>query len=339
MAGIVDGLDRRRFRPTVVAVRAAFGEIGRHLQNRDVELVALPQRFDLATEQIRAASFDALYFWEVGTDATNYFLPFCRMAPLQVTGWGWPETSGAPALDFHLTSAALAPPGAERLFTEPLARLPHLPAFPRLPPARPRPERPERFGLPKGARVYFCAQNLRKVHFDMDPMLAGILGADPAAVAVFIDDKSPVLGELLRRRWRAAIGEAAERLIVLPRLPPDDYITLLASSHVVVDTPHFAGSNTAYDALIAGAPVVTLPGVEPRSRYTAALHESAGITELTAASAGEYVEIAVRVANDQALRRTLGERLRSAVPVAFENPQAVRQLEDFLSAELELRAG
>jgi hypothetical protein len=84
------------------------------------------QRFDLAVEQLRAAAFDALYFWEVGTDATNYFLPFCRLAPLQVTGWGWPETSGAPELDCHVSSAALAPPGAERLFTEPLARLPRL---------------------------------------------------------------------------------------------------------------------------------------------------------------------------------------------------------------------
>lgn len=337
MAGIVDGLDRRRFRPAVVCARAAFTEMGRHLKNRDVELLPLSPRFDLAVEQIRAASFDAIYFWEVGTDATNYFLPFCRMAPLQVTGWGWPDTSGAPQLDFHISSAALAPRGAERFFTEPLARLPHLPAFPRLPPARPRPEPPERFGLPKGAHVYFCAQNLRKVHFDMDPMLGGILRADPAAVAVFIDDKSPVLGELLRRRWHTVLADVAERLIVLPRLAPDDYMTLLASSHVVLDTPHFSGSNTAYDALIAGAPVVTLPGEQPRSRYTAALHESTGITELTAASPEQYVEIALRVANDRALREKLRERLRAAVSVAFENPRAVRQLEDFLAAELQSR--
>ena len=39
-----------------------------------------------------------IYFWEVGTDTTNYFLPFCRLAPVQCTGWGWPETSAAPAV-------------------------------------------------------------------------------------------------------------------------------------------------------------------------------------------------------------------------------------------------
>jgi uncharacterized protein (TIGR03032 family) len=113
MAGIVDGLDRRRFRPAVICAPAAFDEMRRSLRTRDVELFALPHRFDMAVEQIRAAGFDALYFWEVGTDATNYFLPFCRMAPLQVTGWGWPDTSGAPELDFHISSTPLAPPGAE----------------------------------------------------------------------------------------------------------------------------------------------------------------------------------------------------------------------------------
>lgn len=335
MAGIVDGLDRRRFRPAVIAAGAAFGELRQHLHNRDVDLVPLPQRFDLAVEQIRDAAFAALYFWEVGTDATNYFLPFCRMAPLQVTGWGWPETSGAAELDFHVTSIAVAPPGSERLFTEPLARLPHLPAFQRLPPARPRSRRPERFGLPQGIHLYFCAQNLRKVHFDMDVMLGGILRADPAAVAVFVDDKSPVLGELLRRRWRGALADVADRLVILPRLPPNDYLTLLASSHVVLDTPHFAGSNTAYDAIIAGAPVVTLPGEQPSSRYTAALHESIGVTECTAASPEQYVEIAVRVANDDSLRSDLRQRILAAVPVAFENAHAVRQIENFLTAQLE----
>ena len=147
-----------------------------------------------------------------------------------------------------------------------------------------------------GSHVYFCAQNLRKVHFDIDPMLGGILRADPAAVAVLVDDKSPVLGELLRRRWRAALGDVAERLIVLPRLAPDDYITLLASAHAVLDTPHFSGSNTAYDAFVVATPVVTLPGEMPRSRYSAALYDSVGIGECTAASPEQYVAIAVRLA-------------------------------------------
>jgi predicted O-linked N-acetylglucosamine transferase (SPINDLY family) len=85
--------------------------------------------------------------------------------------------------------------------------------------------------------------------------------------------------------------------------------------------------------------VVTLPGEQPRSRYTAGLHDSIGITECTAASGEEYVEIAVRIASDRSLRDRLRERLRAAVSVAFENPQAIRQLEDFLTTQLAEKRG
>jgi hypothetical protein len=63
-------------------------------------------------------------------------------------------------------------------------------------------------------------------------------------------------------------------------------------------------------------PVVTLPGEQPRSRYTAALHEHVGLAELTAASPEQYVKIAVRVATDRALREALRQRLLAAVPAA-----------------------
>jgi hypothetical protein len=46
-----------------------------------------------AAQQLRAARFDLIYFWEVGTDSTNHFLPFLRPAPVQCTGWGWPDTA------------------------------------------------------------------------------------------------------------------------------------------------------------------------------------------------------------------------------------------------------
>ncbi len=335
MAELIDHFDRWRFRPAVVCPQQAFEEMRQHLHNPELELIPLPRHFDEAVASLRAASFAALYFWEVGTDAFNYFLPFCRMAPLQVTGWGWPETSGAPHLDFHLTSVVLAPTGADSCFTERLWRLPHLPACPRLPPRTPTPQPVERFGLPKGTRLYVCAQNLCKVHFEMDPLLAGILDADPEATVAFFDDTSPSLGQRLRQRWQTTLGARSNRILLFPRLSPDNYMAVLASAHVVLDTPHFSGSNTAYDTLLAGVPVVTLPGDQPRSRYTAGLYaEVTGTTELVAASPEQYVEIAVRVAADSKLRHELRERLAAAVPAAFENPVAARQLEEFLAARL-----
>jgi tetratricopeptide (TPR) repeat protein len=151
MAGIVDRLDRQRFRVSVACSRMSFDLVRRSLRNRELRLIDLPLRFDHAVARLRAAELDLIYFWEVGTDTTNYFLPFCRLAPVQCTGWGWPETSAAPALDVHLSSAALAPAGTERFFSETLVRLPHLPAYCVRPPVEAKAEPVERFGLRAGA--------------------------------------------------------------------------------------------------------------------------------------------------------------------------------------------
>ena len=57
-------------------------------------LKAAGASFDHIVETIRGAEFDVLYHWEVGSDVTNYFLPFFKLAPVQCTGAGLPATSG-----------------------------------------------------------------------------------------------------------------------------------------------------------------------------------------------------------------------------------------------------
>ena len=95
----------------------------------DVQRAFLPNRFAAAVEMLRAAEFDLLYFWEVGTDATNYFLPLARAAPVQCTSWGWPVTSGMDEIDYFISSDMIEPAGAEAHYSEQLVRLRRLPLY------------------------------------------------------------------------------------------------------------------------------------------------------------------------------------------------------------------
>lgn len=330
MGGIVERLDPRRFESTVVCARPGEPVLRSGIRGAHVRWLNFPLRFDHTVSVLREALFDVLYFWEVGTDSTNYFLPFLRLAPVQCTGWGWPETSGAPHLDLHLTSVALCTPDADRLFTEKLLRLPHLPAYFLRPPIPERPGGPEKFGLPAGAHLYVCAQNLRKVLPDFDLLVGAILRADPEGVAVFVADTHPAAGQLLQERWRETLADVAHRVVLLPRLDAYAYFDLIASADVLLDTLGFGGANTAYDAAAAGTPVVTLPTEHPRSRYTSALHRAMGTEELIAGSMDDYVAIALTVGTERALRYKLSERIRAAAPPLFESPLAVRQMEEFL---------
>jgi len=334
MGGIFDRLDRRRFTPVVACTQPGLTRIRQHLTNRDTAFVPLPHHFGHALDRLRAEQLDLLYFWEVGTDSTNYFLAFSRLAPVQCTGWGWPLSSAAPEIDFHLTSEALAPAAADAYFHEPLVRLPGLPAFaPRLR-TQPSASPPETFGLPAGATLYLCPQNLRKVHPDFDDVLGGILRADPKGIAAFVHDRAPLFGAALQRRWQRTLPDVHERLVLLPRMKPDDYIRLVASAHVILDTPHFGGSNTAYDHFAAGVPAVTMPGDTPASRYTAALYAAMGIDGGTADSPSAYVATALRLANDDRARAEMVAAIGAAAPAVFETSAAVDQLAECFEAAI-----
>jgi predicted O-linked N-acetylglucosamine transferase (SPINDLY family) len=336
MRGIIERLPAHGIRVTVVCsgtvgeqvVRAAITAPG-------VAFLRLPPGIAYAAEAVRAARFSVLHYWEVGTDATNYALPFFRLAPVQATSWGWPDTSGIPNLDTFLSGGALDRAGAEADYTERLVRLDHLPTYYFRPPV-PAPVTREQFGLPARGGLYLCAQNLRKVHPDMDALFAGVLRADPSGHVVLIDDKLPAVTDRLRRRLDAAMPDVAARIRFLPRMPEVDYLALTALADVALDTVHYGGgANTVYDAYAAGTPVVSLPGPHHRTRWALAAARQCGLDDLgIAASPDEYIRLAIEVGTDRDRRDALGHQMREASDALFEDTATVTDLAGFvMSAE------
>ncbi|MEO1075857.1 MAG: tetratricopeptide repeat protein, partial [Bacteroidota bacterium] len=246
----------------------------------DVEILPLPNDITAAADALRAACCDVLHFWEVGTDTMNYLLPLFRCAPAQVSSWGWPSTSGLPAMDAVLTTDGLDPEGAEVHYTERLVRLAHLPTYYFRPPVPDSLLPRSRWGFTAHQRLYLCAQNLRKVHPSMDALVAEILRQDEAehgdgrARVLFIADKEPTITAQFRARLDAALGDLANRVQVLDRMDAEAYLGLVAQVDVLLDTRHYGGgANTVFDACAAGTPIVTWPTLHQRSRWTAAVYD------------------------------------------------------------------
>jgi tetratricopeptide (TPR) repeat protein len=340
LRGILNHLPGQRFRLTVVCSRPNGEAILRPLiTNPAVAYLSLPARFDQALALVQEACFDLLYYWEVGTDTLNYFLPFCRLAPVQCTSWGWPVTSGIPQLDYFISCAGLETAESEAHYSETLFRLQRLSTYYYRPPLptvlKPR----EHFGLRTADHVYLCAQNLRKVHPDCDPLFADILRRDPRGVVVLIADKQPAITRLLKQRLQGHDAEVAERIHILPRMSESDYLNLTALADVVLDTLHYGGgANTLYDAFAAGTPVVTWPGRFHRSRYAYAAYQQMGVLDGIASSAPAYVDLALRLANEPDYRAAMSARIRDACPTLFEDQQAVTELADCFEALLAAKA-
>jgi len=85
---------------------------------------------------------------------------------------------------------------------------------------------------------------------------------------------------------------------------------------MALDTTPYGGGTTTFDALWMGVPVLTLAGDRPASRSAESILGALGMQDWIAASAEDYVRLALARAADTAslgeLRATLRRRLRES---------------------------
>ncbi len=206
MAGLINQLDTRQLEITVTCGAAAKGQLAGQIRNPKVESCVLPTDMSQAHRVLGAGRFDLAYFWEVGTDALNYFLPLLRIAPIQCTSWGWPVTSGIPELDFFISSDQIEPPGAEQHYSERLVRLKHIPHVYSRPDMEGISADRTRFGF-AAEHVYLCPQNPRKFHPDFDPLIGGILRRSVRHIRA----AGRFAASRFRRTWCAILTRLARR--------------------------------------------------------------------------------------------------------------------------------
>ena len=336
MAGVLRNLSPGRFETYLVCSASGAEMCRKALAGAPVEILTLPSSMDEAVRMLRGVSFDLLYHWEIGTTCWNYFLPFFRLARVQCGSWGWPVTSGIPGVDYFLSSRWLEPRAAAQHYSEQLVLLDHLPNYYDPPRLTPGPTRREDFGLPPRGSIYACVQNPRKIHPDFDALASDVLRRDPAGRLVLLSAERSHVTESLRNRLQRGAPDVFSRIHWAPRMSKADYLGLIALADVVLDTVHYGGgANTTYDALTLGVPVVTLPGEFHRGRYAMGAYRAMGIDHCIAYSQQQYVEIAVRLANDRGQRAMVSQSIAETRGVLFENRAAVHELEEFFDRAVE----
>ncbi|MBK8322177.1 MAG: tetratricopeptide repeat protein [Betaproteobacteria bacterium] len=322
------GLDRTRFEVFVyytAYIRDAFSEaLAKEIEHHRHIVDTVPRIADV----VLADGLDILVHPEVGMDTSSYLLAGMRLAPVQLAGWGHPVTTGQGAIDAFITCAAMEPEGAQAHYTEHLERLPGIGTRY----ARPGPASDKSradLGLPPEGTLYLCPQSLFKVHPDNDALFARVLASDPAGRLVFFEDQDPPLTRDFRARLGRALaakGVSEARAVFLGRAGHADYLRVNALADVMLDTLHWSGGNTSLDAIAMGLPVVTLPGAFMRGRQSAGMLGLAGVPELIAKDAEDYVRLAVRLGTDAPWRAEVRARLAAGAPRLFDDPAPVEAL-------------
>jgi predicted O-linked N-acetylglucosamine transferase (SPINDLY family) len=280
---------------------------------------------------IRSLKLDVLIYPDIGMAPAYQILGAMRLAPLQGNGLGHPVTSGLPAIDVALSSDAMEPDGADAHYSERLVRLAHLGfCYDHGPASRSR----GKFPRDDGRLTYVCAQNLSKILPDEDRLFARIAAAVPDSEFWFISSHSGEVSERFRARLErafvAAGTEGGDRIKMLARLDQQKFFAMYRAADVALDSHGWSGCNTTFEALACGLPVVTWPGEMMRARHSFAILSQIGLTETIAASADEYVDIAVRLGRDEAWRLEVVDKLTRRRDEAFNDPAPIRSLEEFL---------
>ena len=241
---------------------------------------------DLST-RIRNDAIDILVDLS-GHSAFNRLLVFARKpAPIQVTMIGYMQTTGLAAMDYRITDETLDPAGISDAFnTEKLIRLPAGAA-----PFSPPKESPPVNDLPalKNGYVTFASFNKSsKITPAVFAAWAEILKATPESRLLVVDDSGGFVAASL-----AAHGIAADRLILHPRKPMDEYLALHGEVDFVLDTFPYNGGTTNLIAAWMGIPFVSIEGSSTLARVGACLLRGLGLSELIAVDSVDYVQKAV----------------------------------------------
>lgn len=337
--GYVSKLDRERFEVVVLHMEPRQDAVRAAIDAAADRAIVLPAQLDEARRAVSDAALDVLFYPDVGMHNLCYFLAYARLAPVQVTSWGHPDTTGLPEIDYFLSADAIEPAGAALHYSETLVRLGRLPTH------YSRPRRPARagvrrqLGIPAGKRLYACPQSLFKFHPEFDSTLGALLDADPGGVLLLVASEHAAWNAALRERFRRAFPGHADRVHFAPFMPESVFLELLEDADAVIDPVHFGGGNSTYEALGLDVPVVTMPGPLMRGRVTLGCYRQMGLEDLVASTAQEYVALAVRLANDGGFREAMRTRIRERSGELFEDMRAVRELEDFMEGAFDAALG
>ena len=329
IGGLIKRLNRDQIEPVVVAL-ASSRSILEPALGKFVSFLWLPSSVEQMILALRAARFDLLYYFEIGTTSVGYLLAHQRLAPVQCTSWGIQVTSGIPTIDYYLSSSLVEPTGAANHYTEQLITLDTLLTWQERPVFDVASVSPAHFGLPTDRHLYLCPQQLGKFTPAFDVVLAQLLRMDSNGIVVVTEGTVPPLAAKLRDRWERNIPDVADRLIFISQKRGDEYWHLLRTAHVLLDPMTFGGVNTTYDALAMGKAIVTLPSPFQRGRYTSGCYRAMGMDDCIASSIDDYVSRAIRIASDTDYRMTLEQSINSRSKILFRNDQAVDELNDAL---------
>ena len=248
-----------------------------------------------AAEMIWKDEIDILVDLSLHT-ARNRLLIFAyKPAPAQVSYLGYCSTTGLEAMDYRLSDPYIDPLGTDLgCYSEETIRLERsywgyepLEGTPLVKPLSTHESPNITFG---------CLNKFTKSTAEAQNLWAEILGRVADSRLVLHAPPGSIREEVHGRF--EALGISRDRVMLIGSQGWEGYVKTLEEIHIALDPFPYGGGITTCDALWMGVPVVTLSGRTAVGRGGCSILSNVGLPELIAKTPEEYVEIAIKLAND-----------------------------------------
>tara|TARA_B100001057_G_scaffold94168_1_gene90598 strand:+ start:106910 stop:109204 length:2295 start_codon:yes stop_codon:yes gene_type:complete len=249
-----------------------------------------------AAHLIHEKSIDVLIDLSGHTVLNRVSLFSYKPAPVQATWLGYWDTTGLNEMDYVIGDPYLFPKEIHENYTEEVVLLEDCwVCF-----------GPPKFDIPviqtpaiKNKYITFgCFQRLEKVTTEATIIWSKILSQVAGSKIIFkvpreiIDIKNTIIDDLSEN------GIEADRVIFLDYSLNQKYYESYQNVDIVLDTFPYPGLTGGCDALWMGVPIVTMRGKNALSNLGYTLAVNSGHSDLCATNDSEYIDIAVKLAQD-----------------------------------------
>lgn len=258
-------------------------------------------------DRIRSGEFGAVFLTDVGMNMISVAFANTRIAPIQIAAYGHPVTTASQEVDYFIggqESEVTKHP--ERFYTERLVLLPGMgtkpvyPSYERQNPPSPAP----------GKIVISCSWGSVKFHY---PHLLNLKKvADAASKPVVFLFSGLYAQKFGLPPFRLELEEllGKEHVIATPTYQYAHYMRQIESSDFGIDSYPFGSYNRIIDTLYNYKPMVAYETERAYSRFAATVMRKVGMPELIATNDKEFVDITLRLVEDDAWRNALSDRLK-----------------------------
>ncbi|MDY7574178.1 tetratricopeptide repeat protein [Actimicrobium sp. CCI2.3] len=214
-----------------------------------------------------------------------------RPAAIQVSYLGYPGTTAAPYIDFLLADSIVVTDENRPYFSEKIAYLPH--SYQPNDRQRPIPELSltrAHYHLPEDGIVFASFNNSYKIARATFSMWLDLLRRVPRSVLWLLKTSDSQQQHLIDSA--VAAGLDGSRIVFAARVGSDENLSRLRLADIYLDNLPYNAHTTASDALWAGVPIFTTPGVSFASRVATSLLHALDIPELVFANS-DALQLAV----------------------------------------------